>query len=135
MDGEPCGSLRIRYFAGFAKFERLAVREQYRGLGLGRDIVAYAIELCRLKGYRTLNIHARTDKVAFWSKFKFVNSGSAPFQFSDYEYVEMRADLDAHASPVTLGIDPFVVIRPEGCWESPGVLERSAIRNSFSAAS
>ena len=30
-NGEPVGCMRIRYFAGFAKLERLAVRQEGRG--------------------------------------------------------------------------------------------------------
>ncbi len=32
VDGQPAGSIRIRYFGDFAKCERLAVLPQYRGM-------------------------------------------------------------------------------------------------------
>jgi len=132
--GEPAGSLRIRYFADFAKLERLAVRSEHRGLAVAKDIVNYAIELCRTKGYSALYIHARIDKIEFWSQFGFSRMDTSSFSFSDYEYVEMRCTVTAHASPVTLGLDPFVLIRPEGQWESPGILDASRFRRPAMSA-
>ena len=58
-DGEPVGCMRIRYFADFAKLERLAVRNESRNAGLAGQIVDTAIELCRKKGYRVLYAHAQ----------------------------------------------------------------------------
>ena len=29
---------------------------------------------------------------------------------------------------IAIGVDPYVMIRPEGRWHVPGILERSAIR-------
>src|SRR5260370_9868379 len=46
-DGEPVGCMRIRYFADFAKLERLAVRSEARGPGLAGVLLYAAIELCR----------------------------------------------------------------------------------------
>lgn len=128
VNGEPAGSLRIRYFAEFAKLERLAVRPEYRRMAVASDIIPYAIALCRTKGYSTLYIHARKDKVGLWSKFGFEDFGAPSFCFSDFEYVEMRCDVAAHATPITLGLDPFVLIRPEGRWEQPGILDASKTR-------
>jgi predicted GNAT family N-acyltransferase len=131
VDGEPVGCLRVRYFAGFAKFERLAVRQEYRGLGVGREIIAYATGLCRAKGYATVSVHARSDKVAFWSAFGFERVDGRPsFLFSDYEYVAMQAQLPPHAAPITLGIDPHILLRPEGAWDVAGILEQSAWRTA-----
>ncbi len=111
--GEPAGALRIRYFAEFAKIERLAVRSKFRRLAIASDIVPYAIALCRTMGYATLYILARKDKVTFWSRFGFEQLETPSFLFSNYQYVEMRCDVEAHASPITFGLDPFVIIRRE----------------------
>lgn len=131
IGGEPAGCLRIRYFAGFAKFERLAVRSEFRGLGLSRELVGHAIELCREKGYRRLYAHARTDKIKVWEGFGFSKSGRfPPFEFSDYSYEEMEASLPEHPSPITLGLDPYIYLRPEGVWDKTCLLEQSALRSN-----
>jgi hypothetical protein len=48
--------------------------------------------------------------------------------FSDFDYVEMTFDMKHAAKPVSMETDPYVVIRPEGDWQEPGILERSAAR-------
>ena len=68
---EPVGCLRIRYFADFAKLERLAVRNESRSNGLAGQIVDAAIELCRKKGYRVLYAHSQKRLLSFWAQRGF----------------------------------------------------------------
>ena len=50
------------------------------------------------------------------------------FVFSDFDYVEMVAHVEPHPEAIRLGSDPYKVIRPEGRWHVPGILEESASR-------
>ena len=126
---EPAGCLRIRYFADFAKIERLAVRKEFRNTRLAFQVVRAAVELCRKKGYRRLYGHAQKRLVNFWSRFGFrVFEGGQELVFSDFDYVEMVAEIDRHPDAISIGGDPYVMIRPEGRWHLPGILERSATR-------
>jgi len=126
---EPVGCMRIRYFADFAKVERLAVRKEFRSAGLAPYLVRASVELCEMKGYRRIYVHSQRRLVNFWAKRGFKRlEGGRDLIFSDFEYVEMILDADRHPQAITLGIDPYVIIRPEGQWHAPGVLERSAIR-------
>jgi predicted GNAT family N-acyltransferase len=126
---EPAGCLRIRYFADFAKIERLAVRQDFRGGGLGSRLVRAAVELCQVKGYRRIYAHSQKHLLEFWSHFSFQTfEGGREFVFSDFDYVEVVLDVTPHPQAISIGVDPYVMIRPEGRWHVPGVLERSAIR-------
>jgi predicted GNAT family N-acyltransferase len=126
---EPAGCIRIRNFADFAKVERLAVRKEYRHTILSFQLVRAAIELCRKKGYRRIYGHAQKRLVPFWKRF-----GAAPmpggkeFVFSDFDYVELMGPIPPDPNAIAIGTDPFVIIRPEGRWHEPGILERSAQR-------
>ena len=127
---EPIGCLRIRYFGEFAKLERLAVREEFRERGAGSRLVHAASELCRAKGYRKLYAHAQSRLLDFWSKQGFrLSSDATPFNFSDHEYLEIEKAVTPIVDLLALGADPFVLIRPEGRWDRPGVLERSTSRS------
>jgi predicted GNAT family N-acyltransferase len=129
--GEPVGCMRIRYFADFAKLERLAVRNESRNVGLAGKIVDTAIELCRKKGYRIMYAHAQTRLLSFWEQRGFRRAGgSRNFVFSDFEYVEVRLDTEKHPQSITLNDDPYVLIRPEGRWDTPGILEKSIGRGT-----
>jgi predicted GNAT family N-acyltransferase len=129
IDGEPVGCLRIRYFADFAKIERLAVRAEFRNSRLAFEIVRHAIEHCREKGYSRIYGHSRTDLVRFWRTFGFREiNGRAPFWFSDVEYREILLETSACNSAIKIGDDPMVIIRPEGAWGEQGPLDRSLAR-------
>jgi predicted GNAT family N-acyltransferase len=126
---EPIGCLRIRYFAEFAKLERLAVRKEFRQRQYAIEIIRAGIELCRLKGYS--RIYGQTQKrlLPFYRKFGFRPlEGGRELVFSDFDYLEIVLDVSRHPHAVSIGIDPYVIIRPEGRWHMPGVLERSASR-------
>ncbi|WP_438346005.1 GNAT family N-acetyltransferase [Methylorubrum populi] len=128
---EPAASLRVRCFATFAKVERLAVRQEYRRSRLAPLIVKAAHELCRMKGYARVYGHAQKGLVNFWRR-----AGARPFPgarefaFSDYDYVEMLAEIEPHPNAIAVGADPYVIIRPEGRWHTTGVLERSGDRSA-----
>ncbi|MFP3944437.1 MAG: GNAT family N-acetyltransferase [Alphaproteobacteria bacterium] len=128
---EPASSLRIRYFAGFAKLERLAVRPEYRCSPLAFKIVHAGIRLCRKKGYRRIYGHVRNGLENFWARFGARVKGSGhTFVFSDQRYTEMIIDMQPDEDAITLDSGPHVLIRPEGQWEYPGVLEASSLRES-----
>jgi hypothetical protein len=73
VDGEPAGTMRIRYFGGFAKPEWLVVLPRFRNGRFGARGVAFALgsfafEFCRKKGYDKIYGHAATEVVKLWSK-------------------------------------------------------------------
>ncbi|KWV51268.1 hypothetical protein AS156_13230 [Bradyrhizobium macuxiense] len=126
---EPVGCMRIRYFGEFAKFERLAVRNESRNTGLAGRIVDAAIELCRKKGYSTFYAHSQKRLLSFWERRGFTRmQGAREFVFSDFDYVEVKFEAERHPARITLAEDPLVLIRPEGQWDVPGILEKSAVR-------
>lgn len=133
---EPVGCLRIRYFADFAKLERLAVRNENRNAGLASEIVAAAIDLCRKKGYRILYAHSQKRFLKFWEQHGFTRMpGARDFTFSDFDYTEVKLETEKHPHSISLAADPYVIIRPEGLWDAPGVLEMSASRGAALSAS
>jgi predicted GNAT family N-acyltransferase len=129
VGNEPAACLRIRYFADFVKMERLAVRHEFRKTRLAFKVVRAAIELCRTKGYRKIYGHSQKRLLNFWGRFGFKPfEGSREFVFSDFDYIEVALDMTPHPQAISIGVDPYIMIRPEGRWHVPGILERSAIR-------
>jgi predicted GNAT family N-acyltransferase len=132
---EPGGCMRIRFFAGFAKFERMAVLPRFRHSRLSFHLVRAAIDLSRKKGYQIVYGHARRDLIAFWKRHGFRQIENArEFVFSGQSYVEMLANLEQDPDAIAIGANPYVLIRPEGRWHVPGVLERTANRGSVPEA-
>lgn len=128
-EDEPAGCMRIRFFGDFAKMERLAVRKEFRTTSGAFELVRAAVELCRAKGIRKLYGHAREDLLPFWKRFGFqLKPGSEPFVFSDHSYVEMVDEIQPSNHAVNIESGPYTLIRPEGRWHEPGILETSATR-------
>jgi predicted GNAT family N-acyltransferase len=132
---EPVGCLRIRYFAGFAKLERLAVRHEFRSRHIGTRLMKAGVEFCRAKGYRRIYGRAQKDLLNYYVNMGWKQlEGSSEFFFSDYAYIEIVIDTDPTPNAIALGVDPYVLMRPEGRWDRPGVLDRSAQRGSGHSA-
>jgi predicted GNAT family N-acyltransferase len=133
INGEPAGCIRIRFFGDFVKIERLAVRPEFRSSTLAFRLVRAAFDYCRAKGFRKAYGHSRYDLVNFWARFGFHQIAGRPtFEFSDVTYVEMEADVPHSNDVIGIGCSPFELIRPEGAWDVPGPLDRSATRGSKS---
>ena len=129
VDDEPAATMRIRYFADFAKLERLAVLPRFRRTLIAKEIIDASVNFCRRKGYRKVYGHAEKHLVKFWSRFGFeILPKNYTLTFSDHEFVEMYGELEPHPNPLTMHSDPYLLVRPEGLWDAPGVLDRSAVR-------
>ena len=129
MGDEPIGCLRMRFFADFMKFERMAIRKEFRKSRAAILLAQAGLKLARKKGYRLAYAHSQVRLVDFWARFGFRPlEGAKNFAFSDFEYVEIVADLERDPEAVAIGSDPYLLIRPEGRWHVPGILETSASR-------
>ena len=123
MGDEPIGCLRMRFFADFMKFERMAIRKEFRRSRAAILLAQAGLKLARKKGYRLAYAHSQVRLVEFWGRFGFRPlEGSKTFNFSDFDYVEIVADLERDPEAVAIGSDPYVLIRPEGRWHVPGIL-------------
>ena len=131
VGSEPAGCMRVRCFADFAKVERVAIRPEFRQSRLVHRLIRAAIALCHAKGYRRLYGQPRTDLLRFYSHFGFTTfPGSKTLWFSGVEYTEVVLELERKESALSIGANPYVLIRPEGRWHLPGVLEQSAGRRT-----
>lgn len=127
---EPVGVVRLRWFCDFAKLERLTVAPGCRGGAVPRALLQAAFELAAKKGYRRIMGHTQVRLAPVLMRLGKVKirQGREPFTFSDHEYVETIRELEPPDDAVTIDSDPLVLLRPEGAWDRPGVLDRSSER-------
>ena len=123
VNDEPASTCRIRYFAEFAKLERVAVRQEFRKTGVAANMIRFALELCRQKGYHRLHGHCEERLLPFWQKFGFQPLDADHFVLQGHEYIEIACPLEPHPDPIAIGKDPMLFIRPEGAWDEPCALE------------
>lgn len=128
--GRPVGTLRVRWFAEFAKLERIVLLPCERGRTGLKVLLATAFEHVSRKGYLRMigQIQARLWPV--WSRTFNCRliPGRMPFWFSDYEYREIEIAIPQHPHALQITEDPYRIIRPEGDWDRPGVLDASVVR-------
>jgi predicted GNAT family N-acyltransferase len=132
IGGEPVGAMRIRWFADFAKIERVAVRQDRRTGRAAAALVKLALDLAARKGYRKVLGHVQARLLRYWQRTAdvAVRDQRPRFNVSDYEYVEIERDLELPANAIGLHTPAMILLRPEGDWDRPGVLDRSALRLS-----
>lgn len=126
----PAGTCRVRWFADFAKIERLTIVLSCRGTPALRVLMAETCKVISRKGYRVALAQIQSRLQPVWSRvFRCrVVTGRPHFAFSDFDYCEMEIPIAPHPDALTIRADPLQIIRPEGQWDEPGVLDRSAAR-------
>jgi predicted GNAT family N-acyltransferase len=127
---EPAGTMRLRWFANFSKVERVSIRRDFRGGPVACAMIDLAVTLSARKGYRQILGHIQRRLVPFWARYgkAFVRTDRPGFTFSDHEYVEVIREIEPDENALSLETDAMVLLRPEGEWDFPGVLDRSARR-------
>jgi predicted GNAT family N-acyltransferase len=126
---EPVATLRIRWFANFAKIERVCVMKHVRGGALVKLMIETAVEMIGRKGYLHVLGYIQKRLVPFWKQLGFLpRDAREAFRFSDYEYVECSRQLEPRADALTIDTDPYKLMRPEGDWDHESILDRSAMR-------
>ena len=130
VDGEPAASIRVRWFAGFAKLERAIILKRYRSYGLFIPFVHWAKEFCRKKGYPKAYLHGQKRLWPIFEKDGFRKVDDKVFHFSDHEYGAFACDLDVGDNAPTVTTDPMVLNRPEDKLDMPGILEESMERGA-----
>lgn len=80
IDGEPVAAGRLRLFADYAKLERVAVRQPWRGRKLGHQLTEYMLDAARERGYVCFKLGAQVHLRAFYESHGFQVSGE---QFLD----------------------------------------------------
>ncbi|MEB3360153.1 MAG: GNAT family N-acetyltransferase [Synechococcales bacterium] len=87
--GTPIGTARIRFLGDrLAKIERVAVLADYRGCGIGRQIMEVAIAHLHNKGIPDIKINAQIQAQAFYERLGFRQRGDQ-FDEAGIPHVEM----------------------------------------------
>ena len=121
IDGEPVGTIRIRYFSDFTRIERLTIRPNYRKSRMSFRLAKAAFAWCRDKGYKTASGVARGELVPFWSMLGFrLTEGKEPIYIYGLPHFDMTLKLDAVPQAVSHMTDTMVLLRAEGRWHEKG---------------
>lgn len=131
-DAEPVGTLRLRWFADWVKLERVCIRAEFRSRDAFRAMINAALEFAGRKGYQRLIGYIQSRLYPLWTRsYKCRRrAGRQEIRFSDFDYMEVEYDIPAHPDVLTPDSSPYVLLRPEGAWDEPGVLDGSTARET-----
>lgn len=73
--GEVVGTLRLLNKTEHIKIGRVAVRRQFRGNGIARQMILHAMDHARVLGNDRFYLTAQSDKLAMYEKFGFTAFG------------------------------------------------------------
>lgn len=90
-DGEPFAVGRIRFVDGYAKLERIALRQAYRKGGLGHKLIEFMIGVAQQHGYSRYKMHAQAHLVDFYRQHGFEPHGEL-FQEANIDHYVMQRD-------------------------------------------
>lgn len=126
-DGDdPIGSLRIRWFAGFAKYERTCFREAYRNPFVIKRCIQTTFDHVARKGYTIVATQSEPRLTALWTKlFKFDVLDRPPVQIAGHPepYLTVVGTIAPRDDAITLETDGAVLLRVEGDWDKPSAFE------------
>ena len=87
IDNKSVGTARWRFTKEGAKLERFAVFKEYRGKGVGDELVKYTLN--RLKSNDSIYLNAQESVISFYEKFGFVVEGDR-FYEADIPHKRMK---------------------------------------------
>lgn len=113
----PIGTMRIRFFADFVKFERMAVMRGYRKTNVSEDIMQYAYNYVAIKGYRHVCGMCKKELLPRWQRSGYYVIKDAPIvEQNGMTLIPICRDLPPHPRALTMTSDPSLLIAPEGYW-------------------
>ncbi len=76
VDDEPAGCGRMRIKDSYAKFERIATLKEFRGQGIGRELMKFMMNHANVKFPHALPyMHSQADAVPFYQKLGWTTQG------------------------------------------------------------
>jgi len=85
---EAVGCARIRIIDNKAKLERIAILDEYRGEGYGKDLVNFLVKFCINKKVDEIYMHAQYYLKTFYSSLGFKERGEI-FEEAGIKHIEM----------------------------------------------
>ena len=89
--GRTIGCARIRRTGSSIKLERVALLEEFRGIGLGSMLMRYIVERAVEMGSGKIYLHSQCIASNFYARFGFRPEGEI-FQEADIDHIMMVYD-------------------------------------------
>ena len=115
----PIGTMRIRFFADFVMFERMAVTRHFRKTSVAEDIMSYGIKYVAEKGYRHIYGVCKQELLPRWEKcgYRHIQNADSVEQ-NGMTLVPISLTLEKNPQALTMMSNPTLLTAVEGQWYS-----------------
>ena len=115
--GKPVGVMRIRYFNGFVKFERMCVLPAYRKTDISEQIMRKAMEFSAQKGYDKVYGVCKKELLHRWQRNGFDTiAGTEPIMQNGMTLLPIIGPLPKTDEMISINTDPTIINKKEGEW-------------------
>jgi hypothetical protein len=142
VDDKPAATCRVRYFNNHPLLEHVCCLPRFRSNGAAQAMKYWVYDFLACKGFDAVYGQARFGLIRWWEGdgWEFVKDETGQYEvikWSDHRYV--RGVKLLFQGPPWLATwrnlnlqkaGPYPIRRPEGEWDRPGPLERSAERGA-----
>lgn len=123
VNGIPQGTMRIRFFSSFVKFERMAVMPEYRKTTMADQIMQYGFDYATVKGYETVYGVCKEELLSRWKKNGYVRISDAPtIEQNGMTLVPIMRQLAKNENSLSLKSKFELLNLPEGEWSQLDVI-------------
>jgi predicted GNAT family N-acyltransferase len=117
--GKPVGVMRIRYFNGFVKFERMCVLPAYRKTDVSEQIMRKAMKFSAQKGYDKVYGVCKKELLHRWQRDGFDTiAGVEPTIQNGMTLLPIIGPLPKTDEMISINTDPMILNKQEGEWFS-----------------
>jgi len=117
--GKVIGTMRIRYFSDFVKFERMAVLKPYRKSAVSDKIMNKGFEFVSRKGYQKVYGVCKKELLPRWQSCGYVPISGAPvLQHNGMELIPIMRELPKDPKALNIESHPELLTAREDTWDS-----------------
>lgn len=118
LDGDkPVGTMRIRYFGNFVKFERMCVISAYRKSDASEQIMKEGMRFCAEKGYEKVYAVCKKELLNRWDKDGFKPIPNVdPIVQNGMTLISVYSDLPKVEKSLSMETPPGILNAREGEW-------------------
>lgn len=110
--------MRIRYFADFTKFERMAVLRGFRKTSVSSDIMNKGFEFVSRKGYRQVYGMCKKELLNRWRECGYERIEGAPvLRHNGMELIPIKRELPKDLKALHICSHPELLTAREDAWD------------------
>ncbi len=114
----PMGTMRIRFFSDFVKFERMAILEPYRKSGASERIMNYGIKYAAEKGFGRVYGMCKKELLPRWQDCGYQPIKGLPkVEQNGMELIPIQLIIPENPQAIRMGTSPQLLTALEGHWD------------------